>query len=153
MAFRDWNGGRQCIALLLFLLSISALSSAAEPIPLGKTFFQTNVPFDPRIALPSDFVVVHRHGAPDIGEALKTWQEQDYPPARMFFIGSDAGRKYTEGEYDGENHLDEAETRRNGSVIECAGVRPYMVPTEGWTRYIREMAVDSIEQGAQAILP
>ncbi len=146
--------GLRLIVLSLFLVSLVPYGTVfGEPFPLGKTFFQTNSRFDPRIALPSDFVVVHRHGAPDIGESLSSWNREGYPSARMFFIGSDAGRKYTLGGDDGQDRLGEAETRRNGTVIECAGVRPYMIPTTGWTDYIREMTSFSIEQGAQGVFP
>lgn len=153
--FGDRTRFLRAFAASLLLAHASPVSRAADPAPapLGKTFFQTNVHFDPGIALPSDFVVVHRHGDPKVGEAFNTWEAEGYSAARMFFIGSDAERRYTGGAYDGVPHLDEAETRRDGSIIECAGVRPYMVPTEGWTRYIREMTADSIQQGARAILP
>jgi hypothetical protein len=119
----------------------------------GQTFFQTNVPYDPMIALEADFVVVHQHAHPDIGSLLRTWSEAGWKTGRMFFIGSDANRVYTTGKWDGKEHLDEAETTREGTIIECAGVRPYMVPTEGWTRYVCEMVEQSIDAGAVAILP
>jgi hypothetical protein len=71
----------------------------------------------------------------------------------MFFIGSDAGRIYTSGKFDGRDHTDEAEMDRAGAPIECAGERPYMVPTEGWKKYIQSLVKQSIDAGAVAILP
>ncbi|MCG3196962.1 MAG: hypothetical protein GHCLOJNM_01443 [bacterium] len=140
------------LALLLVCVALSAQAEKSAP-PIGKTFFQTNVPFDARIALDVDFVVVHRHGDPTVGEAMRTWTEAGYPTGRMFFIGSDADRLYTTGKFDGREHPDETEVDRDGKVVECAGVRPYMIPTEGWKAFVCEQIRQGIEAGAVTILP
>jgi hypothetical protein len=139
--------------LLFFLFIFSGIPSELPAKDLGHTFFQTNVPFDPRIALDVDFVVVHRHGDPKVGEAMKTWMEAGYPTGRMFFIGSDAGRLYTTGKWDGNPHLDETEVDRNGKPIECGGERPYMIPTPGWKEFVHEQIRQGIDAGAVCILP
>ncbi len=134
-------------------LSICFVSSMTLAVDLGNTFFQTNEAFDPRIALDVDFLVVHQHGNPNVGVMMKTWMDAGYPTGRMFFIGSDAGRIYTSGQWDGKEHLDETEVGGNGKPIECAGVRPYMIPTEGWKAYVREQIKTGIDGGAVCILP
>lgn len=138
---------------LAALLFVQTLVPAVAETVLGHTFFQTNVSFDPRIALDVDFIVVHQHGSPGIGDAMRTWKENGYPAGRMFFIGSDAGRIYTTGQFDGEEHLDETEVDREGNVIECAGVRPYMIPTDGWTEYVNQLIEEGVAADAVAILP
>lgn len=120
-----------------------------------KTFFQTNVPYDPRIAIATDAVVVHRHGdaLENLTRAIKSWQDKGFVAGRMFFADSDATNAYWKGKWDGVPHEDEVERDAAGNVVLCSGVRPYMLPTEGWTRHLEEMTRTSIEAGADAILP
>lgn len=142
-------------AMLLIQIVVIASMPAEETLcqPLGNTFFQTNVPFDARIALDVDFLVVHRHGDPEVGKAIASWRDKGYRTGRMFFIGSDANRLYTTGKFDNQQHLDETEVDRDGKVVECGGVRPYMIPTNGWTRFIYEQIRQGIEADAVTILP
>lgn len=141
--------------LFSFSALILNLCITGDPLcqPLGNTFFQTNVPFDARIALDVDFLVVHRHGDPEVGKAIASWRDKGYPAGRMFFIGSDADRLYTTGKFDNQPHLDETELDRDGNVVECGGVRPYMIPTPGWTRFVFEQIRQGVEADAVAILP
>jgi hypothetical protein len=144
---------RVAVGLALLLSVLLFPISVATAQDLGATFFQTNEAFDPRIGLDVDFVVVHQHGNPNVGDALASWKQAGYPVGRMFIIGSDAGRIYTTGKFDGKDHTDEAETDRRGNPIECNGERPYMVPTEGWKNYIRFLVKQSVDAGAGAVLP
>ncbi len=134
--------------------------SAPSSRPAGrfleaKTFFQTNVAYDPRLAIAVDAVVLHRHGErpPRLTGTLESWTRRGVAAGRMFFADSDAGGSYWKGRWDGREHADEVERRADGAVVMCAGVRPYMLPTEGWTRHLQEMTVHSIEAGAEAVLP
>jgi hypothetical protein len=71
----------------------------------------------------------------------------------MFFADSDAANVYWTGKWDGTPHPEEVERDRTGEVVKCAGVRPYMLPTEGWIQYLEEMTDKSLAAGAAAILP
>ncbi len=117
-----------------------------------KTIFQTNTGFDPRLAIAVDGVIVHRHAASFAGE-LDSWRKQGFAVGRMFFADSDAGNAYWTGKWDGTEHPQDVERDQAGNVIQCAGVRPYMLPTDGWIRYLEQMASQSIVFGAGAILP
>jgi len=121
----------------------------------AKTFFQTNVAYDPRVAIATDAVVVHRHGDPpgSLRKAIGSWKERGYCVGRMFFADSDATNVYWTGRWDGLPHPDEVERDARGEIVKCAGVRPYMLPTEGWIRHLEEMAVQSVNAGADAVLP
>jgi hypothetical protein len=134
-------------------LALMLISSVASAVELGNTFFQTNEAYKQMIALDVDFLVVHQHGAPNVGAIMRTWMNAGYPTGRMFFIGSDAGRIYTTGQWDGKQHLDETEVDRNGHPIECAGVRPYMIPTEGWKSFIHGQIKLGIDGKGICILP
>ncbi len=117
-----------------------------------KTIFQTNTGFDPRLAIAVDGVVVHRHAASFAGE-LDSWRKQGFAVGRMFFADSDAGNVYWTGKWDGSQYPQDVERDQAGNVVKCAGVRPYMLPTDGWIRYLQQMTERSLAAGAEAILP
>ncbi len=128
-----------------------------RPAPFlnAKTLFQTNISYDPRIAIAVDGVIVHQHGVePEpLRSAIESWKQHGYCVGRMFFADSDAQNEYWTGKWDGTPYPDDVERDASGQVVLCAGVRPYMLPTEGWTRHLQEMAAESIDAGADAILP
>ncbi len=139
---------------LFFIIIITALYLSNvlgdEPMKFSdsKTFFQTASFYDPLLAIDVDFIVVHS-GA----ERIKSWLNAGYPVGRMFFADSDDGRDYTSGHWDGVNRIDDAEHNAAGEVIECAGVRPYMLPTDKWIEYLKGKADASIDAGVTAIFP
>ncbi len=145
------------IAGLLGLFSVVVAAEPHGPVPFlnAKTVFQTNLPFDPRLAIAVDAVIVHRHGddLATLRKAIGSWKQRGWPVGRMFFADSDAANAYWSGKWDGTPRLDEVERNATGEVMRCAGIRPYMLPTEGWIRYCEEQVRLSVEAGADAILP
>lgn len=121
----------------------------------AKTLFQTNSGYDDRLAMAVDGVIVHMHELPAelMVEAISSWREFGFATGRMFFSNSDARRVYTTGLWDGHRHEEEIERHRDGRLCEFRGERPYMLSTEGWTRYLESVARDSVRAGAQAIFP
>jgi hypothetical protein len=127
----------------------------APPPPQAPAIgFQTNLEYDPRIDLKTDFVAVHKHGASweEIDRAMQSWKTAGYAVHRMFFIGSDAGQTYTSGRADGTPHPGDVEMDASGAPI-AIGDRPYMVPTAGWLNYLKEHIRRAIDSGAEAIWP
>lgn len=120
-----------------------------------KTTLQTNTGYDERIAIPIDGVIVHRHGAgdEDIKRHLQSWAKQGYVAQRMFFADSDAGWHYTKGDFDGQNHEEDIELTREDQQVLCSGIRPYMLPTDGWINYLKTQVKNAVEGGAEAIYP
>jgi hypothetical protein len=143
-------------AVLIPVLPVLA-AGPVKPSPFlqAKTCFQTNAPYDPRLAIAVDAVIVHRHGdkTTSLSQTIGSWKQKDYVVGRMFFSDSDATNTYWTGKWDGTPHDDDVEINAAGQKVMCAGVRPYMLPTEGWTRYLEEMVAQSIDAGADAILP
>jgi len=130
-------------------------AAGPQPFMKAKTCFQTNTPYEPRIALAVDSVIVHRHGEDParLAGMIGSWKQHGYIVGRMFFADSDATNEYWTGKWDGIPHPQEVERDEKGQVRMCAGIRPYMLPTEGWIRYLEEMAVESVNAGADAVLP
>jgi hypothetical protein len=120
-----------------------------------KTLFQTSQPYHEGIAIPTDAVILHRHGADsaDLASNLKTWLEKGYAAQRMFFADSDAGNIYTKGGFDGKEHMGDIEQDKEGNPILCGGDRPYMVPTQGWIDYLKTQVKYALDAGALAIYP
>jgi len=120
-----------------------------KPIPPPRTFFQTNMNYDERVDLQTDFVAVHMHESPAL---VASWKNKGYPVYKMFFIGSDAKQDYWQGQWDGKSHAEDRETRKDGSIIDVEG-RPYIVPSPAWTNYCKEIIRRGIDAGAVGILP
>jgi hypothetical protein len=146
------------LLIVLIIIGDEKDHRAAEPAGSftdARTCFQTNVPYDPRLAIAVDAVIVHRHGdkLDSLRGAISSWREKGYRVGRMFFADSDAANAYWTGKWDGTPHPGDVERNAKDEVVKCAGVRPYMLPTDGWIRYLEEMARQSIEAGAEAVLP
>ncbi len=152
---------RTCPATLILSVCLSTSLALAQrppgPLPFvkAKTCLQTNTGYEPRTALAVDSVIIHRHGdEPEkLAEMIGSWKQHGYTVGRMFFADSDAKNEYWTGKWDGTPHPQEVERDEKGEVRMCAGIRPYMLPTEGWIRHLEEMAVESVNAGADAILP
>ncbi len=121
----------------------------------AKTIFQTDRPYQPRMGIAVDGVIVHLHngGMSAARDAIHVWQAEDFCVGRMFFADSDGANEYWNGKWDGADHSGDIEQKAHGEQIICAGVRPYMVPTAGWIRYLQELTEQSLQAGAVAILP
>jgi hypothetical protein len=149
------------IALSVLMTGTLAAAPATRPAATqpsfleAKTFFQTNVGYDPRIGIAVDAVVVHQHGLglESLKGLISSWQKKGFITGRMFFSDSDAGNAYTTGKWDGKPHPEDIERNAKGEPVLCAGVRPYMTPTEGWIKYLEEMTNTSIDAGAEAVMP
>lgn len=145
-----------CITVTAFLCMFSAgfgrEARTASDFRDAKTVFQTNTGYDERLAIAVDGVIVHRHGG-EFTQAMKSWEQNGFTVGRMFFADSDAANAYWTGKWDGTEHREDVERDREGKVVKCSGVRPYMLPTDGWTRYLEEMTDVSLAAGAAAILP
>lgn len=126
--------------------------SGKNEVIRSKTLFQTNSHYDPRIAIAVDAVVMHQH-ANDPTRLIDSWQDHGFAVGRMFFADSDAGNIYWTGNWDGKEYPGDVERRQDGQVVKCANVRPYMLPTEGWIRFLEENTIRSLDAGAIAILP
>ncbi len=153
------RGGKFAVPPVKAGVAATAVAQAApKPAEVATapplTYFQTNSPYDPRLDLKTDVAVVHMHGASaeTVGAALRSWKNAGYTVHRMLFIGSDAGRVYSGGMWDGKEHADEIETDRFGAPIAIED-RPYMVPTAGWLNYLKDQIKASIDADADGIWP
>ena len=144
------------ISIVLITINIAvAKNSSSNCFMQAKTVFQVNSFYDPMIAIPSDGVIVHRHGdnIETMTKAIKGWKDVIPCVGRMFFADSDAANAYWTGKWDGTPHPDDREMDAASNIVLCSGVRPYMVPTDGWINYDKNQAEIALKAGAVAILP
>jgi len=122
----------------------------------AKTIFQINEYYSSQTDIPVDAMLVDRHGndPATLQPAIQSWEDHGFDVGRMFFSDSDSGNIYWQGGWDGATHTNDCEHNSSGNIVFCCtDIRPYMVPTTGWTAYLEDMVEQSINAGATAIFP
>lgn len=115
-----------------------------------RTGFQEYAGYMPECDLHTDFVMVYGID-PTLPERISQWRKRGYEVHLMTGISWGNYRDYLNGEYDGRDHWDEAQTRRNGSRFLHEGGIPYMVPTISYADYLIERIKVAIDAGVEAI--
>jgi len=114
------------------------------------TGFQERAPYSPSIDLQTDFVMVY--GVDDtMPQRIEQWREKGYRVHLMTGIAWGQYQDYLYGEYDGRNHWDEAQKRRDGTYILHGKDVPYMVPTISFAEYLIEKIKVAVDTGVEAI--
>lgn len=122
----------------------------------AKTFLQTNWRYENSLYIPVDAVAIHPHNvlSENNNEIHESWKDKVKSNARMFFANSDDLNEYWKGLWDAKEHTDQTEIDRHGKTIFCSGIRPYMLPTDGWIKYLQDTKIlPSLQNGIDAVLP
>lgn len=94
-------------------------------------------------------------GAPSgrsIEDRIRSWKERGYITHFMTGIAWGEYQDYFTGKWDGKTHFDEGQVQQNGDTIWHGPMVPYIVPTENYLKYIKEMHVKRvIDAGIDAI--
>lgn len=115
-----------------------------------RTSFQVAAPWDPGIQLPADVVMCYGVG-PDLPDRIAQWKARGYIPHVMTGVSWGNYQDYLYGRFDGERHVDEAQTDRNGNVISHGGDVYYMCPGPNFGTYLAQNVIKAIDAGAEAI--
>ena len=97
-----------------------------------------------------DFVMVYRID-PSTLDRIKWYQDHNYIVHSMVGISWGRYLDYLEGEWDGREHWDEAQTDRYGNQILHNPKVPYMVPTISFANYLTEKLKIVVDAGVEAI--
>lgn len=124
-----------------------------------KTTFQTGSAWRPTIDNRADAVMVYgvggNPGAPSgrsVEDRIRSWKERGYTTHFMTGIAWGEYQDYFTGKWDGKTHFDEGQVQQNGDTIWHGPMVPYIVPTENYLKYIKEMHVKRvIDAGIDAI--
>ena len=143
------------VMILITVNTVAAKNAKSNCFMQAKTVFQVNNFYDARLAIPSDGVIIHRHGdnLETLTKSFKSWENFLPCIGRMFFADSDGANEYWTGRWDGTPHPDDREMDAASNIVLCSGVRPYMVPTDGWIKYVNSQGEMALKAGAVAILP
>src|ERR1043166_6771468 len=133
---------RQAPAVLLAALLLSAavalsFSSADERASEERLSFQTSGPWSPRTNLNADVAMVYGIG-PRMPGNIETWRKHGYTIHVMTGVAWGQYQDYLNGQYDGQNHWDQAQTQADGKPILHGGNAqvPYISPGENYGKYL-----------------
>ena len=117
---------------------------------LERTSFQTSASWKPTLQLGSDVAMCYGVG-PDIGERIAGWKAQGYRVHLMTGVSWGEYQDYLYGRFDGINHLDEAQTERNGKKISHGGDVYYMSPGVNYGKFLCQGVKLALDAGAEGI--
>ncbi|WP_199768595.1 hypothetical protein [Sphingobacterium sp. HMA12] len=145
------------ILALLMLPTLTAVAQKKDPV---KTTFQSSREWRPTIDNRADAVMIYGTGGNPsdksrkipFEERVKSWRDKGYITHFMTGIAWGEYQDYFTGKWDGKMHLDEGQVDVKGDTIWHGHMVPYIVPTENYLKYIKEMHVKRvIDAGIEAI--
>ena len=115
-----------------------------------RTGYQIGGEWQEKVDFHCDFVMCYRLND-TLPSRVKQYKEKGYVVHLMTGISWGSYLDYLEGEYDGRNHWDEAQTDRFGNQILHGKNVPYMVPTISFADYLTEKLKKAVDAGVEAI--
>ncbi len=137
---------------------IPALSFGAElaPFPadpaqhLERTSFQTSQPWSPVGNLRSDVAMVYGIDQ-TLPHRVKSWRDRGYRVHLMTGVAWGNYQDYLYGRFDGTNHVDNAQTDRNGNKISHGGDVYYMCPAPNFGEFLSVGVQRGLDAGVEAV--
>lgn len=152
---------RFLVISLLFLFCLAGCRNVQKQDENNvKTTFQSSREWRPTIDNRADAVMVYGVGGNpsdrskriSFEDRVRSWREKGYITHFMTGIAWGEYQDYFTGKWDGEWHLDEGQVTAKGDTIWHGHLVPYIVPTENYLKYIKEMHVKRvIDAGIDAI--
>jgi len=134
----------------IYLPAVIVLALACSPVrELPRTTFQSSQPWRPTIDNRADAVMVYgvggnpsdRENPRSVENRIKSWKDRGYEVQFMTGIAWGGYQDYFTGKWDGARHLDEGQVRESGDTIWHGHMVPYIVPTENYLKYMKEVHV------------
>lgn len=123
-----------------------------------KTVFQTSNPWKPVTDVRADVAIVysvkehHEKGNMTFEQRVQSWRDRGYTTHFMSGIAWGEYQDYFTGKWDGKWHLDEGQVTQKGDTIWHGRMVPYIVPSENFIKYMKEMVIKRvIDAGIDAI--
>lgn len=143
-----------CLAVRHSAKAQASSGTAQRPTDPGqiqeRTSFQTGSHWDPTLQLGSDVAMCYGIG-PDIAKRIGEWKAQGYRVHVMTGVAWGQYQDYLYGRFDGVNHVDEAQTDRNGNVISHGGDIYYMSPGINYGKFLTLGVKRALDAGAEGI--
>lgn len=114
-----------------------------------RTGVQEAAAFSREFDVQSDFVMVY--GFHDLKNRIAKWKKRGYVIHLMTGVSWGEYQDYLYGRFDGIDHHDEGQLRRNGSDISHGKDVPYMVPSNSFAHYLASNLRKAVDYGVEAI--
>ncbi|MBN9503391.1 MAG: hypothetical protein J0H02_16570 [Armatimonadetes bacterium] len=136
--------------LALLALTMLPQSSQTQKRSPERTVFQTSSTYTDRINIRADVAIVYGFdkGMPD---RVKAWRDRGYTVHLMTGVAWGEYQDYYFGRWDGVNHEDEAQTRRNGEKVGHGKDVYYMSPGKNYGKYLAEGVRRALDVGVEAV--
>src|SRR5690242_3076206 len=140
-------------SLVAVTLSIASCIMAQPAPAVGRTSLQISGRWQPNLDFQQDTAIVYGW-SPDLPWRITSWRYKGY---RVEFMTGAAWGGYDDfqsGKWDGVNHTDTAQRRRDGSLIlhnVDDPTNPYYCPTDRYVTYLKTRIAGAIDAGAEAI--
>ncbi|HEY0866719.1 MAG TPA: hypothetical protein VGE01_05055 [Fimbriimonas sp.] len=118
--------------------------------PTERTVFQTGAPYSDRLNLRADVAIVYGFDN-KMPERVKGWRDRGYKVHLMTGVAWGEYQDYYYGRWDGQNHEDEAQTRKNGEKVGHGRDVYYMSPGKNYGKYLAEGVRKALEVGVEAV--
>ncbi len=115
-----------------------------------RTSFQTGQPYSDKLNIRADVAIVYGidKGMP---ARVETWRKRGYRIHLMTGVAWGEYQDYLYGRFDGINHVDEAQTERNGKIIGHGGDVYYMSPGINYGKFLCVGVQRALDAGVEAI--
>ena len=149
-------GSPGILSIILGLAADRGVHAADLPRPADpgqareRTCFQTHARWGPILQLRSDVAICYGVEA-DLPTRVAQWKAQGYIPHLMTGVSWGRYQDYLYGRFDGVNHVDEAQTDRDGKVISHGGDVYYMSPGEGFGKFLCRGVQRAMDAGVEAV--
>ena len=139
------------VLLLVPLVALAApVPSSDKPSRPERTSFQTSQPWNPIWDIRTDAVMAY--GIDEkLPDRLKSYIERGYVPHVMTGVSWGEYQDYLYGRFDGQNHEDGAQQRKDGTKVSHGGDVYYMVPEINFGKFLNVGVKRAIDAGAEAI--
>ena len=111
---------------------------------------QDYAPWMPQTDLQYDFVMVYGTDA-RMPDRVKKYREKGYVVHLMTGSAWGGYQDYLNGDWDGSDHWDEAQTDRNGNPIMHGIHVPYLCPTLSFCEYLTQKTKVAVDVGVEAV--
>jgi len=150
-------GGLLQATMILFSVGMMAQQNAANADTTARReeqrlTFQTGAPWTPRTNLNADVAMVYGIG-PQTAPNLATWRLHGYNADVMTGVAWGDYQDYLNGQFDGLNHMDQAQMDALGNPIMhgSSTTIPYISLGESNGRYLAQGVRRALDAGAQSI--
>ncbi len=140
------------------LAGAAGMMMAADPPPFPedpaavreRTSFQTSKSWSPQGNLRSDVAMVYGIDS-TLPDRVKSWRDRGYRVHLMTGVSWGQYQDYLYGRFDGTNHVDNAQTDRNGKKISHGGDVYYMCPAENFGEFLAVGVQRGLDAGVEAV--